>query len=349
MSAVKSVSPVGLNIRDGRIDMSHGGGGRAMSQLIETIFLKYLDNPILRQGNDQAAFKVAAGTMVMSTDAHVISPIFFPGGDIGALAVHGTINDIAMAGAKPLYLSASFILEEGFLLSELDALVASMAQAANVAGVLVITGDTKVVEKGKGDGVFITTTGIGVVPEGVRISGDQAVPGDVILVNGSIGDHGVAIMSKRENLEFASSIESDSAALHTLVARMVAVAPNIHCLRDPTRGGLATALNEIAFQSSVGMVLHEAKIPVKPAVLSACELLGLDPLYVANEGKLICICSQEDADRILPLMQTHALGREAAIIGKVVEDPDGIIQMQTRFGGARVVDWPASEQLPRIC
>jgi hydrogenase expression/formation protein HypE len=254
-----------------------------------------------------------------------------------------------MSGARPLYLSAGFILEEGFPLADLERLVASMARAATAAGVPVVTGDTKVVEKGKGDGVFITTTGVGMVPEGVNISGDRARPGDAILLSGSIGDHGVAIMSSRENLEFETSIESDSAALHELVADMVAAAPGIHCLRDPTRGGLATTLNELARQSGVGMVLQEDAIPVKPEVLAACELLGLDPLYVANEGKLVCICPQQDAERLLEAMQAHPLGRQAAMIGEVVEDRHGLVQMETGFGGGRIVDWLAGEQLPRIC
>jgi len=287
--------------------------------------------------------------MVMSTDGHVISPLFFPGGDIGSLAVHGTINDVAMSGARPLYLSAGFILEEGFPLADLERVVASMGRAASAAGVPVVTGDTKVVERGKGDGIFITTTGVGMVPAGVDISGDRARPGDAVLVSGSLGDHGVAIMSSRENLEFETRIESDSAALHGLVADMVAAVPAIHCLRDPTRGGLATTLNELTRQSGVGMVLQEDAIPVKPEVTAACELLGLDPLYVANEGKLVCICRQQDAARILAAMQAHPLGRQAAIIGAVVEDRHGFVQMQTSFGGSRIVDWLAGEQLPRIC
>ncbi len=329
--------------------MTHGSGGRAMAQLIEALFVKHFDNELLRQANDQAAFDVPAGRMVMSTDGHVISPLFFPGGDIGSLSVHGTINDVVMSGARPLYLSAGFILEEGFPLSDLEKIVMSMGRAASAARVPIVTGDTKVVEKGKADGVFITTTGVGVVPEGVTISGDLAQAGDVILVNGSIGDHGVAIMSSRENLQFETTIESDSAALHSLVAGMVAAAPTIHCLRDPTRGGLATTLNELAQQSQVGMKLRETSIPIRPAVSAACELLGLDPLYVANEGKLICICAQQDAQRLLEVMQAHPLGREAAIIGEVVEDQYAFVQMQTRFGGSRVVDWLAGEQLPRIC
>ncbi len=341
--------PVCLNIRDGAVDMTHGSGGRAMVQLIEELFVKHLDNALLRQANDQAAFEVPTGRMVMSTDSHVILPLFFPGGDIGSLSVHGTVNDVAMSGAWPLYLSAGFILEEGFPLAELERIVVSMGWAAGTAGVPVVTGDTKVVEKGKGDGVFITTTGVGMVPEGVNISGNLARPGDAILVSGTLGDHGVAIMSSRENLEFETSIESDSAALHTLVADMVEAAPAIHCLRDPTRGGLATTLNELAQQSRVGMRLHETAIPIDPAVTAACELLGLDPLYVANEGKLVCICAQEDAQRVLKAMQAHPLGRRAAHIGEVVEDRHGFVQMETGFGGSRMVDWLAGEQLPRIC
>ncbi len=338
-----------LNLRDGKVDMSHGSGGRAMAQLINELFAKHLDNELLRQGNDQALFGVEAGRMVMSVDGHVISPLFFPGGDIGSLSVHGTINDVCMSGAKPLYLSAGFILEEGFPLADLERIVISMARAASEAGVPVVTGDTKVVEKGKGDGVFITTTGIGVVPEGINISGDLAKPGDAILLSGSIGDHGVAIMASRENLQFETSVESDSAALHTLIAAMVQTAPAIHCLRDPTRGGLATTLNELAQQSKVGMRLDESAIPVKPQVAAACELLGLDPLYVANEGKLICICPMADAEPLLRTMHAHPLGKEAALIGVVMDDDHGFVEMRTRFGGSRVVDWLAGEQLPRIC
>mgnify|MGYP001828271289 CR=1 FL=1 len=349
MNAVVRRFPVRLDVRRGTVDMTHGSGGRAMAQLIDELFVRHLDNDLLRQANDQAAFAVPGGRMVMSTDGHVISPLFFPGGDIGSLAVHGTINDVAMSGATPLYLSAGFILEEGFPLADLERVVASMARAATAAGVPVVTGDTKVVEKGKADGIFITTTGVGMVPEGVDISGDRARPGDAILVSGTLGDHGVTIMSSRENLAFETRIESDSAALHGLVADMVAAVPAIHCLRDPTRGGLATTLNELARQSGVGMVLQEEDIPVRPEVNAACELLGLDPLYVANEGKLISICPGPDAGRLLAIMQAHPLGRLAAIIGRVVEDPHGFVQMETAFGGTRMVDWLAGEQLPRIC
>ncbi|MBM3392097.1 MAG: hydrogenase expression/formation protein HypE [Betaproteobacteria bacterium] len=329
--------------------MTHGSGGRAMAQLIEELFLAAFDNEWLRAANDQACFAVQGGRMVMATDSHVVSPLFFPGGDIGCLSVHGTINDVAMSGAKPLYLSASFILEEGFPLADLKRIVDSMAQAAREAGVPIVTGDTKVVEQGKGDGVFITTTGVGVVPAGVNISGDRARPGDTIIVSGTLGDHGVAIMAQRESLGFETTIRSDTAALHDLVARMVAAVPDIHALRDPTRGGLATTLNEIARQSGVGMMLREEAIPVRQEVEAACELLGLDPLYVANEGKLICICAPEHADALLAAMRAHPLGAEAAIIGSVHEDPHHFVQMETGFGGKRIVDWLTGEQLPRIC
>ncbi len=337
-----------IDIKNGKVDLSHGSGGRAMAQLIKELFVKHFDNELLRQGNDQALFSVEAGRMVMSTDSHVVSPLFFPGGDIGSLSVHGTVNDIAMSGAKPLYLSAGFILEEGFSLAELEKIVISMAAAAKQADTLIVTGDTKVVERGKGDGVFINTCGVGRVPAGINISGNNACVGDAIILSGSIGDHGVAIMSSRENLQFETTIKSDSAALNDLVAKMVMVA-DIHCLRDPTRGGLATTLNEIAGQSSVGMKIEENKIPIKAEVKAACEILGLDPLYVANEGKLVCICEAEDADAVLKTMQQHPLAKDAAIIGKVIADENNFVQMATAFGGQRIVDWLASEQLPRIC
>lgn len=341
--------PLRLDLNQGTVDLSHGAGGRAMAQLITELFQVHLDNELLRQGNDQALFLPPPGRLVMSTDGHVISPLFFPGGDIGCLSVHGTINDVAMAGARPLYLAAGFILEEGLPLGDLSRIVESMARAANEAGVPVVTGDTKVVERGKGDGVFITTTGVGVVPEGVLISGDRARPGDAILLSGPVGDHGVAVLSKRENLGFEVEIASDTAALHGLVAAMVEAVPGIHCLRDPTRGGLATTLNELAHQSGVGMRIRESTIPVRPEVAAACELLGLDPLYVANEGKLVAICPSESAEDLLGVMRDHPLGGDAALIGTVVEDEQRFVQMETRFGGGRIVDWLAGEQLPRIC
>ena len=340
-----------LDLKHGRIDMGHGASGRAAAQLIEELFLAAFDNEWLRQGNDGASFEIPAGhRMVMATDGHVVSPLFFPGGDVGSLSVHGTINDVAMCGARPLYLSASFILEEGFPLADLKRIVDSMAAASRAAGVPVVTGDTKVVEKGKGDGVFIATTGIGVVPHGVDVSGANARPGDVVLLSGTIGEHGVAVLSQRESLEFETTLQSDSAALHTLVAAMLAAAPGgVRVLRDPTRGGLATTLNEVARQSKVGMLLDEAAIPVLPQVDAACELLGLDPLYIANEGKLIAVCAPEAADAVIAAMLAHPLGARAVRIGSVTDDPHRFVQMATRFGGRRVVDWLSGEQLPRIC
>jgi hydrogenase expression/formation protein HypE len=338
-----------VDFKHGRVDMSHGSGGRAMAQLIDELFLAAFDNEWLRRLNDQACFAVPGGRMVMATDSHVVSPLFFPGGDIGCLSVHGTINDVAMSGARPLYLSATFILEEGFPLADLKRIVESMAAAARDARVPVVTGDTKVVEKGKGDGVFITTTGVGIVPEGVEISGDRARPGDQVLVSGTLGDHGVAIMSFRENLEFETTIRSDTAALHGLVAAMVAAVPGIRCLRDPTRGGLAAMLNELARASGVGFRIREQALPVRPEVHAACEFLGLDPLNVANEGKLVAICAPTDSARLLAAMRAHPLGRDAAIVGEAIEDPQRFVQMETGLGGSRMVDWLAGEQLPRIC
>lgn len=351
MSMVKKDYIRPLDIKHGRIDMGHGAGGRAAMQLIEELFLAAFDNDYLRQGDDGARLAVPQGArLVMATDGHVVSPLFFPGGDVGCLSVHGTVNDVAMSGARPLYLAASFILEEGFPLVDLKRIVDSMAAAAREAGVPIVTGDTKVVEQGKGDGVFISTTGIGVVAPGVDISGANARPGDVLLLSGTIGEHGVAVLSQRESLEFETTIRSDTAALHTLVAAMLAATPGgVRVLRDPTRGGLATTLNEIARQSGVGMLLQEDAIPVLPQVDAACELLGLDPLYIANEGKLVAACAPEAAEAVLAAMRAHPLGAQAARIGIVVEDAHRFVQMDTRFGGRRVVDWLSGEQLPRIC
>ena len=333
--------------------MNHGAGGRASAQLIEALFARAFDNPALREGNDGAVLPAppAGHRLVLATDAHVISPLFFPGGDIGALSVHGTVNDVAMMGAQPLYLSASFILEEGLPLADLKRIVDSMAAAAREAGVAIVTGDTKVVEQGHGDGVFISTTGAGWLPPGRRLGGDLARPGDVVLVSGPIGDHGVAVLSKRESLEFETEIVSDSAALNGLTAAMLAAVPegSVRVLRDPTRGGLATTLNEITRQSGVGITLDEAHIPVRAQVEAACELLGLDPLYVACEGRLVAICAPDAADPLLAAMHAHPLGQQAARIGLVTDDPHRFVQMATRFGGRRVVDWLSGEQLPRIC
>ena len=343
-----------LDLKNGRVDLTHGSGGRAMVQLISELFAKHLGNEYLGQGNDGAVLPAPMldgkpARIVMSTDSHVVSPLFFPGGDIGCLSVHGTVNDVAVMGATPLYLAAGFILEEGFALADLARIVESMAEAARTAGVPVVTGDTKVVERGKGDGVFITTTAVGVLPEGLELGGSRARPGDVVLVSGSMGDHGVAIMSQRENLSFDAPIVSDTAALNGLIAAMLATGTDIRCLRDPTRGGLAATLNEIAGQSGVGMMLQESAIPVKPVVAAACELLGLDPLNVANEGKLIAICASADAPKLLAAMRAHPLGHDAALIGELTADAHHFVQLSTAFGGRRIVDWLASDQLPRIC
>lgn len=349
MSKIKPDYARLLDFKNGRVDMSHGSGGRAMAQLITELFAAAFDNEYLTQGNDGALLPPLNSRLVMATDSHVVSPLFFAGGDIGCLSVHGTINDVAVMGAKPLYLSASFILEEGFPLADLKRIVESMANASREAGVPIVTGDTKVVEQGKGDGVFITTTGVGMAREGIRLSGDLAQPGDKILLSGTIGDHGMAILSQREGLEFSAPIVSDTAALHGLIAAMLDSGAKLRVLRDPTRGGLATTLNEIARQSGVGMMLRESAIPVNQPVEAACEFLGLDPLYVANEGKLIAICAPEDAQRLLEAMRAHPLAERAAIIGEVQEDRHGFVQMTTRLGSRRVVDWLTGEQLPRIC
>jgi hydrogenase expression/formation protein HypE len=345
-----------LDWKRGRIDMNHGAGGRASAQLIAELFAAEFDNEYLRQGDDGAALPAPrelaeGGRLVMATDAHVVSPLFFPGGDLGSLAVHGTVNDVAMLGARPLWLSASFILEEGYPLADLQRIVRSMAAAARAAGVAIVTGDTKVVEQGKGDGCFISTTGIGVLPRGRAIGGANARPGDVLLLSGTIGEHGVAVLSQRESLEFETAVVSDSAALHGLVEALLAAAPEgaVRVLRDPTRGGLATTLNEIARQSDAGMELDEAAIPLLPQVEAACELLGLDPLYIANEGKLVAVVAPEAAEAVLAAMRRHPLGREATRIGVVQADEHRFVQMRTRLGGRRIVDWLSGEPLPRIC
>jgi hydrogenase expression/formation protein HypE len=341
-----------LDLRHGRIDMNHGAGGRLTGQLVSDIFLPAFDNPYLRQGDDGARLPMPhGGELVMTTDAHVVSPVFFPGGDIGSLAVHGTINDLAMMGAVPLYLSVSMVLEEGFLLADLVRVAASMGQAARASRVAIVCGDTKVVERGKGDGIFLSTCGLGLVPSGCHIGGAGARCGDRIVVSGTIGDHGIAILSLRESLEFETTLCSDTAALDGLVGVMLSAVPPgaIHVLRDPTRGGLATTLNEIASQSNQGMLLQEVDIPIVPQVEAACEMLGLDPLYVANEGKLVAVVSGDAAERLVLAMQAHPLGRRAACIGSVVSDPNCFVQMATRVGGSRVVDWLSGEPLPRIC
>jgi hydrogenase expression/formation protein HypE len=332
-----------------QIVLGHGSGGKLSAQLIETIFLPAFANPLLDKLDDQAVFAVNGSRLAFTTDSFVVTPIFFPGGDIGRLAVNGTVNDLAMSGARPLYLSAAFILEEGLALDDLRRVVDSMSQAARDAGVQLVTGDTKVVNRGKGDQIFITTTGIGTIEKPVNISADRARPGDKIILSGYIGDHGMAILSQRENLEFEGVIESDCAALHRLVAEMLEVTGEIHCLRDATRGGVATVLNEIAARSRAGMVVRESEIPVRDTVRGACEILGLDPLYVANEGKLVAVVGAEVADAVVARMRQNPLGSDARIIGEVVAVQPGMVVMQTAIGGTRVLDTLFGEQLPRIC
>ena len=338
-----------LNFKTGKVEMNFGAGGKASAQLIADLFAKNFSNEFLDQGDDGARLPQPKGELIMATDSHVVSPIFFAGGDIGGLSIHGTVNDVAVCGATPLYISCGFILEEGFPLSDLKRIVESMAAAAKEAGVKIVTGDTKVVERGKADGIYINTCGVGVLPKGIRLSGANCRPGDVIAISGDIGDHGVAVMSQRVNLGFETGVVSDSASLNRLTEKLVAEIPSLRCMRDRTRGGLGTTLNEIAKQSSVGMVLEEDKIPVKESVEAACEFLGLDPLYVANEGKVIAICAPEDAERMLKIMRDDPLGKNAQIIGRCIADENHFVQMETGFGGVRMVDWLTGEQLPRIC
>ncbi|HRV96013.1 MAG TPA: hydrogenase expression/formation protein HypE [Anaerolineae bacterium] len=329
--------------------MGHGGGGKLSAELVEHLFLPAFKNETLAHLGDSAVLPVASGRLAFSTDSYVVRPLFFPGGNIGDLAVNGTVNDIAMSGGQPLYLSTGFIIEEGMPLDQLAAIVDTMAAAASAAGVSLVTGDTKVVDKGHGDGVYINTSGFGLIPDGVDINPANARPGDVVIVSGEIGTHGIATMSVREGLEFETVIETDSAPLNGLVAEMLNVSQNIHVLRDPTRGGVASSLNEIAKASQVGIVLQERKLPVAQAVHSACELLGMDPIYVANEGKLIAIVPPDIAEPMLTCMQQHPLGRQAVIIGQVTDQHPGIVVSKTGIGGTRVVDMQIGEQLPRIC
>jgi hydrogenase expression/formation protein HypE len=329
--------------------LGHGSGGKLTADLVEKLFLPAFRNPYLDKLDDQAVFEVNGTRLAFTTDSFVVTPIFFPGGDIGRLAVNGTVNDLAMSGARPLYLSAAFILEEGLSLSDLERLVRSMQEACVTAGVVLVTGDTKVVNRGSGDKVFINTSGVGLIEHHLVISADRAQLGDLILLNGTIADHGMAVMSKREGLEFETDIVSDSAPLNSLVAAMLASTAKIHCLRDPTRGGIATTLNEIARRSQVGIVLDEKRLPIRDDVKGACEILGIDPLYVANEGKLIAIVGRQDAGKVLEQMHRHPNGQEARIIGEVVADHPRMVVMRTTIGGSRIVDLPLGEQLPRIC
>ncbi len=329
--------------------LAHGGGGKLTQQLIRQMFLGRFRSSLLEPLHDGAVIPVSGGRIAFTTDSYVVRPIFFPGGDIGELSVNGTVNDLAMCGATPQFLSAAFIIEEGLPMDDLWRVVVSMEAAASRAGVELVTGDTKVVDRGKGDKIFINTSGIGVIPDGIRIDPRRATVGDKIIVNGPIGQHGIAIMSVREGLEFESVIESDTAPLNGLVRAMLNACTDIHVLRDATRGGLATVLNEIAESSNTGVLIHENKIVIDDAVRGACEILGLDPLYVANEGKLVAIVPSDKADRILDTVKSHELGRDAAIIGEIVADHRRTVVMKSTIGGSRMVDILSGEQLPRIC
>ena len=362
---------LGLNVETARLEnltcplplpagetilLGHGSGGRLSGELIRRVFLPAFRSNVLARLEDQAVVALGAAgpasagpRIAFTTDSFVVRPIFFPGGDIGRLAVHGTVNDLAVGGAVPLFLSAAFILEEGLPIADLERIAASMSAASAEAGVDLVTGDTKVVDRGKGDLVFITTSGIGLVPEGRSLSIHSARPGDRILLSGTIGDHGIAVMSVREGLEFEGTLASDTAPLAGLTQVMLAACPRIRCMRDPTRGGLAGVLHELAAASGVGIRIVESAIPVRPEVRGACELLGLDPLYIANEGKLIAVVPAGDADRLLETMQAHSVGRRAAIIGEITAEHPGLLVMRSLIGGERVVTLPASEPLPRIC
>ena len=339
-------------LRDEHITLSHGSGGKATHNLIEGVFAPAFSNPILDQMDDSARldFPGMQQRLAFTTDTYVVSPLFFPGGDIGKLAVHGTINDLAMAGAEPLYLSAGFILEEGFSITDLKRIVTSMALAAKEAGVSIVTGDTKVVQRGKADGLFINTAGIGLIRNGAVAGQAQVQPGDRVLLSGPVGDHGIAIMLARDELDIETSIVSDTAPLHTLVAHLLAaVGAGVRCLKDPTRGGIATTLNEIALSAEVSIALDEQAIPVHAEVRGACEILGLDPLTIANEGKLLAIVSPEVERAALAALRSHPLGREAALIGTVQAQPPGMVFLRTDIGGTRVLDMLVGDPLPRIC
>ncbi len=332
-----------------RVTLDHGGGGRASRELVQSLFLPRFANPFLEKMDDSAVVHFPAGRLAVTTDCYVVDPIFFPGGDIGMLAVNGTVNDLSVQGAQPLYLSAAFILEEGFELPDLEKVLISMAAASKQAKAPIIAGDTKVVPKGKGDKIYVNTTGVGLVSSDVDISGRNAKVGDSVILSGSIGDHGIAVLSQREGLAFHTELKSDSAPLNQMVGEILFVTQEVHVMRDPTRGGVAASLNEIATQSGVGIMLAEAAIPVKEEVRSACEILGLDPLYVANEGKLLVFVPPEHDSRVLNTIRQNLYGRDAQIIGEVVEDHPGRVVMRTTTGGTRIVDMPLGEQLPRIC
>ena len=337
-----------------RVLLGHGGGGALSAELVERVFLRSFANPVLDRLGDSCVLDVAGalaagGRLAFSTDSYVVRPLVFPGGSIGDLAVNGTVNDLAMSGATPLFLSAGFIIEEGFPVGDLAAIADAMGAAARRAGVVIVTGDTKVVERGKGDGCYVNTAGIGVVPPGVALSPAAVRPGDVVLASGTLGDHGMAIMSVREGLEFEAEIVSDSAPLHGLVAAMLAACPAIRALRDPTRGGAATSLVELAQAAGMGIEIDEAAVPVRPAVAAACEFLGFDPLQVANEGKLVAILPADAAEAVVAVMRGRPEGRDAVALGRVTADHPRLVVMRTRIGGRRVIPMPLGEQLPRIC
>ena len=344
-----AVCPVPLAHKD-RIIIGHGSGGKLSHDLITRLFLPAFKNPILMAGDDGGVMQLATGErLAVSTDCHVVTPLFFPGGDIGRLAICGTVNDVAMMGATPLYLTAGFILEEGLDVEILQKVVASMQKAAEEAGIQVISGDTKVVQRGKADGLYITTAGIGTIPAGLNIGGAQAKPGDAVLVSGSMGDHGISVLAARGDLGFSTDIQSDVAPLNHLIHSMLETANTIHVLRDPTRGGLATTLNEIARQSNLGIQIYEKDIPVKPAVAAACEMLGMDPLYIANEGKVICILPKQDAQTVLETMRSDPYGKDAMLIGEVTQDHPRRVLVKTEIGSTRIADMLSGEILPRIC
>lgn len=338
-----------LPVASATVQLAHGGGGRLMQELIRDVFLRAFDNPMLAQLHDGATLPIEKGTLAFTTDSYVVCPLFFPGGDIGSLAVHGTINDLAMCGAKPLCLSAGFILEEGLSMETLLRVVESMAKAAQAAGVPIVTGDTKVVDRGKGDGIFINTAGVGLVPAGVSVLPQQVRPGDAILLSGDLGSHGIAVLSVREGVAFAGDVESDSAPLHRVVGELVDNGVEVHCLRDLTRGGLASALNEIAAAAKVGMVIDESIIPVRETVRGACELLGLDPLYVANEGRFVAMVPESHVETALTVMRRHSVAHQAVRIGTVTEENPPLVVLQTVLGTHRILDLLSGEQLPRIC
>lgn len=354
MSTENAVTKRVSRLRETTINMAHGSGGKKMRDLIEDVFLAAFYNPLLAPLEDQAVMNLAdlasnGDRLAFTTDSYVVNPLFFPGGNIGSLAVNGTVNDLAMCGAKPLYLSCGMVLEEGLSVDILRQVAATMREMADAAGVSIVTGDTKVVERGAADKLFINTSGVGVIPSGVNISASRARPGDKIIINGYLGDHGCAILLARNELAIETDVKTDCQPLHDLVKTMLAACPDIHCLRDATRGGLATVLNEFAESSNVSIRINETDLPIRENVKGACELLGLDPLYLANEGKLVAIVPPDYADILVEAMRGHEAGKEAAIIGEVVELPESVVVMNTSFGGARIVDLLVGEQLPRIC